>query len=79
MSFLSMNNTQLECQTSTTIPNGECGGCGSPAINAFETICSDCCKDLGLSAFPYYTYPSELMYSNLDSKAKRTFYIRGHM
>lgn len=57
--------------------NGTCGNCGKPAINAFETICNDCCDDLGITSFPHYTYPSELTHNSFKHKELRMFFFHG--
>lgn len=84
---MSIFKTQLPDQSSHGLSNtvsnfnpiaGVCGNCDSPAINAFEFICTTCCIDVGLSTFPYYTYTSELMDNSTSAKAKRLFFVLGY-
>lgn len=62
----------------TDLVDGVCGNCGSPAINAFENSCKECLEDHGLSTFPLYTYPSELMCNYKQHKDARTYFIFGY-
>ena len=76
-----MTSEQVKTATacSTVVPQGKCGDCGSPAFDNVSAICKTCAPYYGVSTFPEYTYPSELMYKNTDASTKRKYFITGSL
>ena len=76
-----MTSEQVKTATacSTVVPQGKCGDCGSPAFDNVSSICKSCAPYYGVSTFPEYTYPSELMYINLDAVLKRSYFMSGRI
>lgn len=81
MAFLKlMTSEQVKTATacSTVVPQGKCGDCGSPAFDNVCSICKDCAPYYGVSLFPTYTYPSELLFNEAHHCELRKFFMQSN-